>query len=291
MPRVLIAGCGYVGSAAAELFLRSGWKVEGWTSSAASAERLPRAVYPVKAVDITDPMAVARNAGDADLVVQCASSRGGTPDDYRRIYLDGARNLAAAFPGALSVFTSSTSVYAQTDGEWVDETSAADPQQETGRTLREAEEVVLESGGVVARVAGIFGPGRSAILRRFLSGEAVIDRGSERFVNQVHRDDIASALLLLVQQSRGKLSSNRSGIFNVSDHHPLTLRQCYEFLSQHLQRPLPPVKDATLPRKRGNTNKRVSSEKIQRLGWVPRYPNFASAMTESILPNLARCGV
>ena len=107
--------------------------------------------------------------------------------------------FSATFLNARFFFTSSTSVYAQTDGSWVDESSLAEPTRETGKILRETEEIVLRAGGIVARVAGIYGPGRSFLLRKFLAGEAVIDRERDRFLNQVHRDDIASAMLLLMQ--------------------------------------------------------------------------------------------
>src|SRR4051812_41860225 len=147
MPRVLIAGCGYVGSATAELFHAAGWSVEGWTSSAQSAIALQTKPFRVRAVDITDQRAVAGSASEFDAVIQCVSSGGGDADDYRRIYLNGARHLAAAFPQALLLFTSSTSVYAQTDGAWVTESSPAEPTREAGQVLRETEELVLSADG------------------------------------------------------------------------------------------------------------------------------------------------
>ena len=291
MPRVLIAGCGYVGEATADLFHADGWEVEGWTASTESAERLRMKPYAVRAVDFANASALTSDSG-FDAVIHCASSRGGTADDYRRIYLHGARNLAAAFPEALLVFTSSTSVYAQTTGDWVTEQSPAEPERETGRVLRETEDFVLAHGGIVARLAGIYGPGRSALLRKFLSGEAVIDPAADRFSNQAHRDDIGAALLLLVRRyaRAPRLQNSHLRIFNVADGNPLPIRACYEWLAQQLDRPLPPVSDTVRPRKRGNSNKRVSSAKLQALGWTPRYPDFAAAMTKSILPNVERCG-
>ena len=293
MPRILIAGCGYVGEATADLFHAEGWEVEGWTASAESADRLRGKPYAVHAADLLNPdTADAAKTTSFDAVIHCASSRGGTADDYRRIYLDGARSLAREFPDALLLFTSSTSVYAQIDGEWVTEQSAAEPGRETGRVLRETEDAVLAQGGIVARIAGIYGPGRSALLRKFLSGKAVIDPNSDRFTNQVHRDDIAAALLLLVRRyvRAPRLQNSYLRIFNVADGNPITARDCYGWLASQLNQPLPPTTDTVLPRKRGNSNKRVSSAKLQALGWTPRYPDFATAMKESILPNLERCG-
>ena len=292
MPRILIAGCGYVGEATADLFHAEGWEVEGWTASSESADRLRSKPYVVRAVDFSEVLSLDLSSADFDAVIHCASSGGGGADAYRRVYLNGARTLANAFPRALLVFTSSTSVYAQSDGEWITEQSAAEPQRETGRVLRETEEFVLAHGGIVARLAGIYGPGRSALLRKFLSGEAVLDATSDRFSNQVHRDDIAAALLLLVRRyvRAPRLQNSHLRIFNVADGNPLSVRDCYTWLARHMHRPLPPESAAALPRKRGNSNKRVNSAKLQALGWSPMYPTFESAMLKSILPNLERCG-
>src|SRR5438093_2280451 len=132
-----------------------------------------------------------------DPVIHCASSRRGGAETYRQVYLDGARNLLETFPGSKLLFTSSTSVYAQSDGSWVTEESESKPVRETSRVLLETEKMVLARDGTVVRLAGIYGPGRSALLTKFLAGTAIIDPGNDRFVNQVHRDDIASGLFLL----------------------------------------------------------------------------------------------
>ncbi len=65
MPRILIAGCGYVGAAAAHLFHDAGWEVEGWTSSEESARALDEAPFPIRAVDLTDRNAVVAAASRA----------------------------------------------------------------------------------------------------------------------------------------------------------------------------------------------------------------------------------
>src|SRR6266487_4833085 len=169
MPRVLIAGCGYVGQATAGLFVECGWEVEGWTRSAESAQKLCGMPYSVLAVDISDEIQVANSKNEFDAVVHCASTRGGDIDLYRRVYLNGERNLLDRFIESTIVFTSSTSVYGQSDGRWVTEESATKPAGESGRVLLEAEKLVLARGGIVTRVAGIYGPGRSALLAKFLA--------------------------------------------------------------------------------------------------------------------------
>ena len=291
MPRVLIAGCGYLGQAVAELFIAAGWEVEGWTKSADSARPLSTKPYPVHAIDISHADQVRAREGNFDAVIHCASTRGGDVDLYRHVYLDGARNLLERFGGSQILFTSSTSVYAQNDGDWVTEESPARPKHETGTILRKAEDLVLASRGIVVRLGGIYGPGRSALLRKFLSGNAVLGPENDRFVNQIHRDDAAAAIQLLIrrQESAGE-------IYNVVDDQPILLSECYRWLAAKLKPSLPaagrstrlrdaPARQAS-KRKRGDSNKRVSNAKLRAIGWSPRYPSFAEGMEKSVLLSL-----
>ena len=129
------------------------------------------------------------------------------------------------------LFTSSTSVYPQTDGSVVDENSLAEPRHPKGQILRETEDVVLTAGGIVARLGGIHGPGRSFLLTRFLEG--VFPDQPDRLINQVHRDDIVSALVLLAERR------THGEIFNVVGDAPTTARDAHAFLSSRLKRSLP----------------------------------------------------
>jgi nucleoside-diphosphate-sugar epimerase len=282
MPRILIAGCGYVGQAAADLYHAADWAVEGWTRSAESVATLSAKPYPICEVDISRRAKVAERTGTFDAVIHCASSSGGDAEMYRQVYLDGTRNLLEMFPGSKLLFTSSTSVYAQRDGSWVTEESEIKPTRETSQTLLETEGLVLANGGIVARLAGIYGPGRSALLTKFVEGTAIIDAENDRFVNQVHRDDIAAALFSLLSRE------GQSGqIYNVVDDEPTLQGECYRWLAQRLNRPPPPIGRSSRQRKRGDSNKRVSNAKLRRLGWTPQYPTFAEAMEKSILPSFA----
>ena len=276
MPKVLIAGCGFVGLATARLCAQRGWETIGCTHSEESAAKFPGEPFSVFACDISDRAAVEKHAslGPIDAVIHCASSGRGGAEQYRRVYLEGAQNLAAIFQPAALLFTSSTSVYAQMDGRWVTEECPADPDRETGRLLRETEEFVLSKNGIVARLAGIYGPGRSVLLRKFFDGTAIIEGDGAKWINQVHRDDIAAALVHL-------LGTDARGIFNVSDDRPLAQRELYAWLAQRFDRPQPPSGPVDLDRKRGWTNKRVSNAKLRALGWEPRFPSFFDAVEES----------
>jgi nucleoside-diphosphate-sugar epimerase len=281
MPRILIAGCGYVGQATADLFHAAGWDVEGWTGSEESAAALSAKPYRACQVDISNCDQVAERPGRFDAVIHCASSRGGGVESYRQIYLNGTRNLLDRFAETKVLLTSSTSVYAQRDGSWVTEESETEPARETGGVLLETEKLVLQRRGTVARLAGIYGPGRSTLLSKFLAGTAIIDPGNDRFVNQVHRDDIASAIFFLLTRE-----TQRTQIYNVVDDQPMLQTECYRWLAQRLDRPLPPIGKSTEQRKRGDSNKRVSNAKLRSLGWTLQYPTFVEGMEKSVLPNM-----
>src|SRR5689334_17040558 len=98
MPRILIAGCGYVGEATADLFYSAGWNVEGWVHSKESASRFSVKPYTIRTIDISQRGEVANRAEGFDAVIHCASSRGGDAKAYRQIYLEGARHLLETFP-------------------------------------------------------------------------------------------------------------------------------------------------------------------------------------------------
>jgi nucleoside-diphosphate-sugar epimerase len=279
MPLVLIAGCGYVGSAAAKLFVEEHWEVIGWTRSEQSARRTLGSAISFSAVDITDLETVRRNSVAADVVVHCASSGA---DSYLHVYRDGVANLVACFPNGRIIFTSSTSVYPQRDRSLVTEESPAKPDSDDARTLRAAEEIVLENGGIVLRVAGIYGPGRSFLLRSALDGTAV---ATDRIVNQVHRDDVASAIFLIGQCQ----TINPPRIFNVVDDTPAPRAEILAWLSERLNLPLPPSL-APPEQKRGRSNKRVCNAKLRALGWAPAYPSYREGFDQSVLPALKNCG-
>lgn len=283
MPRVLVVGCGYVGEAASDFFHGQGWDVEGWTASAESAGRLVEKPYPVRAVNITAADLFA-GAGDGfDVVIQSTSTRGGAVEDYRRLYLRGAQRLLHLYPAAKLIFTSSTSVYGQKKGEIVDEGSLADPDHEKGRVLREAEGIVLTRGGIVIRAGGIYGPGRSYLVRSVLEGKSIIDSGRDRFLNQVHRDDMVAAYFLLAE----KRADFGGEIFNVVDDEPILASEAIQWLAERLRQSAP-LSDGSTMRKRGATNKRVSNRKLRGRGWELRFPCFREGMTRSVLPSLGR---
>jgi nucleoside-diphosphate-sugar epimerase len=277
MPRsVLIAGCGFVGLPLARNLASSGWETHAITASETSAANLHEESIPAYAVDISDQASFGRLVVRRfDVVIHCASSGRGDPGKYEEVFLAGTQNLLSHLKYGRLIFTSSTSVYAQTDGSTVDETSPAEPLRETGRILRQAEELVLASGGAVARLAGLYGPGRCVPLQKLLDGRAMIEENGARLMNRLHHLDAAAALQFLAE-------TESSGLFNVVDNHPVAEIEWFQYVCQRLHKPLPPFGPRNLNRKRGWTNKRVSNQKLRSLGWDPVYPTYREGM-DSIL--------
>lgn len=278
-PEVLIIGCGFLGEATAELFSKSGRRVTGIVRSPGSLAALGERSLDAFACDVTDPAYVEGLPSSLrciPLLVYAVSSGRGGAEAYGAVYRDGLKRVVEVLRPARIIFVSSTSVYGQTDGEWVDEESPAIPGRETGRILREAESMALAHGGVVARLSGIYGPGRSVLLRKLLQGEAVLEAGGSRWINQIHRDDAAAALVRLADVSVVP------GIYNVTDNAPATQREVYGWMTDELGLKLPPEGPADLLRKRGWTSKRVSNRKLRVLGWNPVYPAYRDALPQLI---------
>ena len=283
--RVLIVGCGYVGLPLGAELVRQGHEVFGLRRSA-PGELQAAGIKPLIA-DITQPETLAKLPGNFDWVVNCAASGGGGADDYRKLYLDGNRNLVTRLAGSSLekfIYTSSTSVYAQNDGSVVTEQSAVQPEAATSKILVETEKLLLDASldkfpATILRVAGIYGPGRGHAFKQFLSDEARIEGDGSRFLNMIHRDDLIGVTIAALE--RGVPGE----IYNAADNEPVTQLKFFEWLAAELKRPLPPrvAPDDEISRKRGVTNKRVSNAKLRtELKYEFTFPNFRAGYAAEI---------
>jgi nucleoside-diphosphate-sugar epimerase len=271
--RVLVIGCGYVGLPLAEELVRRGDEVLGVCRSDGP---FPPGIHGI-ACDITQREQLKRLPAEVDSIINMVSSTKGGAEEYRAVYYEASREVLSRVRCSKYIFTSSTSVYGQTDGSVVTETSAVEPASPTSRILREAEELVLKSHpcALVLRVAGIYGPERGHLFLQYLRGEARIHGKGDRILNMIHRDDVVGATLAVLDRGRGE-------IYNVADNEPPTELEFFEWLAARLKRELPPrVSDAELAsRKRGVTSKRVSNEKLRKqLGYEFKYPTFREGYT------------
>ncbi len=286
--RVLIIGCGYVGLPLGAELVRLGHEVFGVRRTESDTASLAAAGIKPLTADITKPADLAALPGPFDWVVNCVSSGKGGVEQYREVYLQGMRHLVdwlAAAPSKKFVYTSSTSVYGQTDGSPIKETSPAEPVTETGKVLVETEKVLLEAvsqrkfPAVILRVAGIYGPDRGHLFQQYLKNEARIPGQGTRFINMIHRDDLVGVII-------AALKNGRPGeVYNAVDDEPVAMVHFFRWLSETLGKWMPPFADeAEIPgRKRGLTNKRVQNRKLKmELGHQFKYPNFRKGYTAEI---------
>jgi nucleoside-diphosphate-sugar epimerase len=283
--RVLIVGCGYVGLPLGAELAQQGHEVFGLRRNV--SDELRAAGITSLQADITRPETLARLPRNFDWVVNCAASGGGSADDYRKLYLEGNRNLVAWLansPPKKFVYTSSTSVYAQNDGSVVTEQSPAQPEAATAKVLVETEKLLLATAqsrfpAVILRVAGIYGPGRGHAFKQFLIGDARVEGDGSRFLNMIHRDDLTGVIIAALE--RGAPGE----IYNAADNEPVTQLNFFEWLAAELKRPLPPkvAADEEVWRKRGVTNKRVSNAKLRtELKYEFKFPDFRAGYAAEI---------
>jgi nucleoside-diphosphate-sugar epimerase len=269
----LVIGCGYLGAELLRELTRTGWKSTGITLSESSAAALRSEGLKVVAADLRTSDLRVLTENHPAVMIHCASSGNGGPPAYREIFLETTRRLINETGFEHLIFTSSTSVYAQTDGSMVTEKDLAEPERETGKILRDTEELVLAHQGTVLRLAGIYGPGRCVPLQKLLSGEAVIEGDGERIINSIHRDDAVTAFCLATRH-------RWQGILNVADDTPVTQLEWFQWVCARTGRPLPPFVPRDLSRKRAWTSKRVSNAKLRSLGWSSQYPSFREGIVE-----------
>jgi nucleoside-diphosphate-sugar epimerase len=201
MARILIVGCGYVGGALATRLLGEGHEVFGLRRNLSA---LPAGVVGVQG-DVSEAAGVGALPQGLDSVVYAVGAKQRDEDAYRAAYLDGLGHVLRALgeegqePGRI-LFTSSTSVYGQMRGEWVDETSPTHPRGFAGEIMLSAERLLRASRfpSTVLRLGGIYGPGRTRLIDRVRAGEPVAIAQGPAYTNRIHRDDAAAAIAHLL---------------------------------------------------------------------------------------------
>jgi len=260
-----------VGKTLGEALIRLGHKVHGIRRNKDSRTELENAGIQPLFADITQREQLNGLLQSFDWIINTTSSSRGGAEIHREVFVNGTRNLIdwmTTRPPQKFIFTSSTGVYGQVDGSLVNEDSPAEPTGGTGRNLLEAEKMVCEANGIVLRVSGIYGPQRGFLYRQFLEGEAVLNEKDERWLNMLHRDDVVGAILKVLELAP------TGEIFNATDNEPVTEFKFFEWLSEKLGRPMPPIGEKPSGGKRARTNKRVENKRLKALGWQLHYPTF-----------------
>ena len=281
MARVLIAGCGYVGAALGAVLDRDSHAVFGLRRRSSA---LPWGVRPIEA-DLVVPGTLRELPPQLDFVFFMAAPAGRDDALYRTLYVEGLRNLQAALaeqgqqPKRI-FFTSSTSVYAQKDGEWVDESSPTEPASFAGRRLLEAEALLRDGPfpATAVRFGGIYGPRRTGLVDRVRTGRVVIE-GEARYTNRIHRDDCAGALHHLMRLAEPQ------DLYLGVDCEPASEDAVTSWLAGALGAPPPRRGNAPAGPERAGS-KRCRNDRLLASGYEFRYPTFSEGYA-AVLAELA----
>ena len=273
MPKasVLIAGCGDVGSRLAAQLPANNWQVYGLRRS---IERLPAGVTGVAGDLFSDQCPGQWPEGNIDYLVYSAAATDHDEAGYQAAYIEGLKHTLGWLkqkgqqPKRL-LFVSSSGVYVQQAGEWVDENSPTEATRYSGRIMLEAEQIALNSGipASVVRLTGIYGPGREWLLGQVRKGYRVAN-DPPQYGNRIHADDAGGllAFLLEVHQQGKKLDACYIGV----DNEPASLAEVVDWLRKQLG--VTEWSDEASVRRAGS--KRCSNARVRALGWEPRYPSY-----------------
>jgi nucleoside-diphosphate-sugar epimerase len=280
--RALIIGCGYLGRRVAALWRSRGHVVSALTRTDENANELRSlGIEPIKG-DVLRPDSL--NALPASDVVLYAVGYDKRPGASKReVYVQGLTNVVREIaPRVARIFyVSSTSVYGQDAGEWVDESSVCAPGTENGQICLAAEEVVrtffpIDSGrATILRFAGLYGPAR--LLRRVESIRAAepIQANPDAYLNLIHVEDGARVIVELVERG------GRAPIYLVTDNRPICRREYYARLADVVCGPPPNFQPSTADQ--GSLNKRCSNVRLRKeLGEILRYPTFEFGLADAI---------
>ncbi|SFF82514.1 SDR family oxidoreductase [Neptunomonas qingdaonensis] len=276
--RILIAGCGDVGSALGVLLSTQGHHVYGLKRT---INQLPDCIHAISA-DLCDKETLS-DLPDTDILVYCAAATGRSESAYQQAYIDGLKNIYTALstPPRHLFFTSSTSVYAQNQHEWVDEQSPTQADQPSGLIMRRAEQQVLnKDNATVVRFSGIYGPGRNHLINTVRAG-TIAPQNPLHYSNRIHRDDCAGVLAHLIQKVN--TGNQIEPIYLASDPNPTPIHDITAWLAEQLHTKI----TQETPIRRGGS-KRCNSQRLQQSGYEFLYPDYKAGFQAGLKEELAR---
>jgi nucleoside-diphosphate-sugar epimerase len=276
--RVLIAGCGDVGSILANALLRDGHCVYGLKRNTAS---LPRGVIPIRA-DLLKPATLADLPADIDRLVFMPTPASRDLAGYQAIFIEGWKNLWAGLKQVpdRTLLVSSTAVYGEDNGAIVTEETAPNPTGFNGKVLLEMEQLARRctENLVVVRVSGIYGPGRDRLIRLAASDGLELQRFPPEFTNRIHRDDAAAVLRHLLEIEAP------DALYLATDNLPAPRFEVVAWLASMQGH----VEPQGLAVENAGQGKRVSNRKLLESGFRMIYPDYRTgyaAVLKSRLPS------
>ncbi|GAX62573.1 nucleoside-diphosphate-sugar epimerase [Candidatus Scalindua japonica] len=270
MAKILIAGCGDVGTSLGKALVKKGHHVVGLRRHSPADKMGIRFIE----ADFTNPTELSVLDTDFDQVFFLAAPKQHDLCAYREVYEFGLGNLFNRFsanhnsPHFISI--SSTSVYGQVNGEWVNEDSLTEPRKYNGQIQLLSEQRVLaeNKNNLVVRFAGIYGPGRKRMLRKASKGGPVQYK-PPYYTNRIHKEDCVGVLTFLFEKrlEGEQLHSH----YLASDDDPAPMWEVVSWIANTLKCKPPEIKqveqDAT-------QNKRCCNKRLKELGYRFKYPTY-----------------
>ena len=283
--KVLIVGCGDLGIRAATLLARAGAQVFGARRNISALTQPVKPLY----MDLTKPETLAvvnEHCWHAIIITLTADEF--TDAAYRATYVEGLKQLLQAISSTstdgtgsnvakpLLLFASSTSVYGQSDGSWVDERAPTQPSSFSGSAMLAAEQLLADSDcpSICIRYAGIYGPGRGMRLITQIRQGNICRAKPVRYSNRIHVEDCARVLVFLIQRQRLQLGDqhDHSQTYVAVDSEPVELNQVMQWIAVELGVD-PATLQAVEPPSRGGS-KRCSNARLLAAGFKFDYPNY-----------------
>lgn len=270
MARILIAGCGDIGAAVGRLLADDGHEIVGMKRHPPVGDSAIRYIR----VDLACAEEVEGLDTNFDLVIYILTPAGRNEESYRSVFQYGVENLLNAFSrnnsDARFIFVSSTSVYGQSHGEWVDEESVTEPASISGQIILQAERAFLAHGhgNCNIRFSGIYGRSRSRLLDLVARGDKV-QYEPVYYTNRIHRDDCVAVLHFI--SSRMLSGALVEPVYLASDDDPAPKWDVYNDLAEKLG--VKPPEKAIMPHDAGQ-NKRCSNRRLKQLGYRFLYKSY-----------------
>ncbi len=263
--RVLLAGCGDLGLRVAERLLAAGDEV--WALRRRPPPDAPRGLHWLGA-DLTAPHTLSGLPAGITRVAYLPAPQARDQATYRALFVDGLRHLLEALDASALrqvLLVSSSAVYGEHDGDWVDEATSPAPLGFNGALLLEAERWLAAQAvpSTVLRLAGLYGPGRLQLIERLRAGTVRVPREVPHWANRIHVDDAAAAIVHLLRLPEP------APLYLGVDDTPLPLDELCDFLAQWIDAP-PPREGPPPP---GVGSKRLGNARLRASGWAPQWPD------------------
>lgn len=273
MTTVWCIGCGDLGTGIGLALMQQGWQVIG-------VRRHPSAQAPFTqvAIDVLAQPDALRGLPAPDYVVYTVTPSERTAASYTAVYDQGVATLLSLLPPTLRRFilVSSTGVYHQHAGEWLDETSPAAPTSFSGKALLAGEQHVLQSAipASVVRLSGIYGPGRHRLIERARNGTPAV-KHPPAWTNRIHRDDAVGFIVHLLLQCHAGYALHP--LYLATDDVPATEWDVMCAIHHMMGLPPPTEKEGS-----EDQNKRLRNTLLHDSGYRLRYPGYHEGYTDMI---------